>query len=145
MLEVGTASNGFLAAMFGVGVVFVAIPLVVYLALAPDNGKFVGNARHTLPKPDDTYGVMVDVHRTSPRNPQAIEILDPLCPSCKAFEQRLVSSGFDDELDRRAILFPLDNTCNWMITETTHPGACTVSEAVLCAGKRAPEVIAWAA
>ena len=31
-----------------------------------------------------------------------------------------------------------------MITETTHPGACTVSEAVLCAGDRAPEVIAWA-
>jgi uncharacterized membrane protein len=144
LLEVGgTASSGFLAAMFGVGVVFVAIPLVVYLALAPDNGKFVGTC-DTLPKPDDTYGVMVDVHRTSPHNPQAIEILDPLCPSCKAFEQRLVSSGFDDELDRRAILFPLDNTCNWMITETTHPGACTISEAVLCAGKRAPEVIAWA-
>ncbi len=143
MLEVGTASNGFLAAMFGVGVVFVAIPLVAYLALAPDNGKFVGTC-DTLPKPDDTYGVMVDVHRTSPRNPQAIEILDPLCPSCKAFEQRLVSSGQADQLDRRAILFPLDNTCNWMITESTHPGACTISEAVLCAGKRAPEVIAWA-
>ena len=31
-----------------------------------------------------------------------------------------------------------------MITETTHPGACTISEAILCAGKRAPEVIAWA-
>jgi hypothetical protein len=31
-----------------------------------------------------------------------------------------------------------------MITETTHPGACTVSEAVLCAGDKAPEVIAWA-
>jgi hypothetical protein len=31
-----------------------------------------------------------------------------------------------------------------MITETTHPGACTVSEAVLCAGDRAPLVIAWA-
>ena len=144
LLEVaGTASNGFLAAMFGVGVVFVMIPLVVYLALAPDNGKFVGTC-DVLPKPDDTYGVMVDVHRTSPHDAQAIEILDPLCPSCKAFEQRLVSSGFDDSLDRRAILFPLDNTCNWMITETTHPGACTVSEAVLCAGKRAPEVIAWA-
>src|SRR5262249_6995858 len=38
----------------------------------------------------------------------------------------------------------LDNTCNWMVTEATHPGACTVSEAVLCAGKRAPEVIQWA-
>jgi hypothetical protein len=41
-------------------------------------------------------------------------------------------------------LFPLDTTCNWMITENTHPGACAVSEAVLCAGDRAPEVIKWA-
>jgi hypothetical protein len=31
-----------------------------------------------------------------------------------------------------------------MVTEATHPGACTVSEAVLCAGDKAPEVIAWA-
>ncbi|HEY1812174.1 MAG TPA: vitamin K epoxide reductase family protein [Kofleriaceae bacterium] len=137
------ASNAFLGAMFGIGLLFVAIPLVVYLAAAPDNGKFVGTC-DSLPKPDDTYGVMVDVHRTAPQDAQAIEILDPLCPSCKAFEQQLESSGFNDKLDRRAILFPLDNTCNWMITETTHPGACTVSEAVLCAGKRAPEVIAWA-
>jgi len=139
----GASSTAFLGAMFGVGLVFVAIPLVIYLAAAPDNSKFIGTC-DVLPKPDDTYGVMVDVHRTAPQNAQALEILDPLCPACKAFEQRLESSGFDDKLDRRAILFPLDSTCNWMITETTHPGACTVSEAVLCAGKRAPEVIAWA-
>ena len=147
LLEVGVATKaagtGFLAAMFGLGCAFVLVPVLIYLALAPDNGKFVGTC-DALPKPDDTYGVMVDVHRTAPGNAAALEILDPLCPACKAFEQRLVSSGFDDQLDRRAILFPLDNTCNWMITETTHPGACTVSEAVLCAGKRAPEVIAWA-
>src|SRR6185312_3043599 len=73
----------------------------------------------------------------------------PLCPACKAFEQRLEASGLDDKLDRRAILFPLDNTCNWMVTEATHPGACTVSEAVLCAqsmqkGDLAANVIAWA-
>ncbi len=133
---VATSANGFLAAMFGIGVAFVAIPLVIYLAAAPDNSKFIGTC-DSLPKPDDTYGVMVDVHRTASQNAQALEILDPLCPACKAFEQRLESSGFDDKLDRRAILFPLDSTCNWMITETTHPGACTVSEAVLCAAQNA--------
>ncbi|MEP6859291.1 MAG: vitamin K epoxide reductase family protein [Deltaproteobacteria bacterium] len=146
-LEVGVASepatNGFLAAMFGLGCLFVALPVMLYLASAPDNSKFIGTC-DALAKPDDTYGVMVNVHRTSPRNAQALEILDPLCPACKAFEQRLEASGLDDKLDRRAILFPLDNTCNWMITETTHPGACTVSEAVLCAGDKAPEVIKWA-
>jgi hypothetical protein len=129
--------------MFGLGCLFVALPVMLYLASAPDNSKFIGTC-DALAKPDDTYGVMVNVHRTSPRNAQALEILDPLCPACKAFEQRLEASGLDDKLDRRAILFPLDNTCNWMITETTHPGACTVSEAVLCAGDKAPEVIKWA-
>jgi len=146
-LEVGVAtepaSNGFLAGMFGAGCLFVALPVMLYLASAPDNSKFIGTC-DALSKPDDTYGVMVNVHRTNPHNAQALEILDPLCPACKAFEQRLQASGLDDKLDRRAILFPLDNTCNWMITETTHPGACTVSEAVLCAGDKAPAVIAWA-
>ena len=74
--------------------------------------------------------------RRTPRH--ALEILDPLCPACKAFEQRLDTSGYADRLDRRAILFPLDNTCNWMITETTHPGACTISEASCAPVQRLP-------
>jgi hypothetical protein len=85
---------------------------------------------------------MVPLHRGG--QAPALEIFDPLCPACKAFESRLESSGFAERLDRKAILFPLDTTCNWMITENTHPGACTISEAVLCAGERAPEVIRWA-
>lgn len=135
------ASNGFVAAMFGIGVVFVAVPVVAYVAMAPDHGKFIGTCGR-LEKPDDTYGVMVPVQRGG--SASALEILDPLCPACKAFEQRLQSSGLAGSLDRRAILFPLDTTCNWMITENTHPGACAVSEAVLCAGDNAPAVIRWA-
>ena len=145
-LEVGVAtepaSTGFLGAMLGLGIVFVAVPIMLYLAMAPDNSKFIGTC-DALAKPDDTYGVMVDVHRVGQGAP-TLEILDPLCPACKAFEQRLEASGLNDQLDRRAVMFPLDNSCNWMITETTHPGACTVSEAVLCAGAKAPEVIKWA-
>jgi uncharacterized membrane protein len=136
------ASTAFLAGAFGIGVLFVAIPVVLYLAIAPDHTHFIGTC-DGLAKPDDTYNVMVQVGPSSGGAP-AIEILDPLCPACKAFEERLAASGFEDRLDRKAMLFPLDNTCNWMVTEATHPGACTVSEAVLCAGKRAPEVIAWA-
>src|SRR5439155_23617905 len=124
------------------GVAFVVIPVLLYLALAPDNSKFIGTC-DALVKPDDSYGVMVNVARHQGAAP-TLEILDPLCPACKAFEQRLDASGMGDRLDRRAILFPLDNSCNWMITETTHPGACTISEAVLCAGDRAPQVIEWA-
>jgi hypothetical protein len=109
--------------------------------MAPDHGKFIGTCGQ-LDKPDDTYGVMVPVQRGG-KTP-ALEILDPLCPACKAFEQRIQASGLAGDLDRRAILFPLDTTCNWMITDNTHPGACAVSEAVLCAGDKAPAVLAWA-
>jgi hypothetical protein len=87
---------------------------------------------------------MVRIEQTHAKGAPVIEVLDPLCPACRAFEQRLAASGLGDALDRKAVLFPLDNTCNWMVTEATHPGACTVSEAVLCAGDRAPEVLAWA-
>ncbi|MGE5186311.1 MAG: vitamin K epoxide reductase family protein [Acidobacteriota bacterium] len=137
------ASTGFLAGAFGVGVLFVLVPVLLYFSAAPDHSKFIG-ACDGLTKPDDTYGVMVRVDRNPPGGAPTIELLDPLCPACRAFEQRLGASGLEDKLDRKAVLFPLDSTCNWMITETTHPGACTVSEAVLCAGDKSPEVIAWA-
>jgi uncharacterized membrane protein len=133
---------GFLGAMFGIGVAFVALPVILYLALAPNHGKFIGTC-DVLQKPDDTYGIMVQLDRGGPSAAHAIEILDPLCPACRAFEARLDASGLRDRFDRKAVLFPLDNSCNWMITETTHPGACTISEAVLCAGARAPAVIEW--
>jgi hypothetical protein len=75
----------------------------------------------------------------------AIEVLDPLCPSCRGLEERLNASDLGARLERRALLFPLDNTCNWMVTSAVHAGACTVSEALLCAGEgRADEVLAWA-
>jgi uncharacterized membrane protein len=142
----GAATTGFLAGMFAIGIGFVAVPVVVYLALAPDHARFIGTCE-ALPHPADSYGVMVPVARPAGAPASAapaIEVLDPLCPACRAFEQRLAASGLGERIDRKAVMFPLDNTCNWMVTEATHPGACAVSEAVLCAGDRAPEVIAWA-
>jgi uncharacterized membrane protein len=147
LLEVSVASEPastrFLGVMFGLGVLFVVVPVALYFAVAPNHAKFIGTC-DGLVHPDDTYGVMVRLHHADATAAPALEILDPLCPACKAFEERLASSGFVDRLDRKAILFPLDSTCNWMVTETTHPGACTVSQAVLCAGDKAPEVVAWA-
>ncbi|HET9624935.1 MAG TPA: vitamin K epoxide reductase family protein [Kofleriaceae bacterium] len=137
------ASGRFLGAMFAIGVAFVAIPAVLYLAMAPDHAKFIGSC-DALPHPDDTYGIMVKMAHGGGHGAPSVEVLDPLCPACRAFEQRLDASGLADELDRKAVMFPLDNTCNWMVTEATHPGACVVSEAVLCAGDKAPDVLAWA-
>jgi hypothetical protein len=110
----------------------------------------------TLPKPEDIYatdpgasktynGVMLGIGpRSGASSAKAIEILDPLCPACRAFEQRLTGSGLHERLDRKAVLFPLDNTCNWMVSEATHPGACTVSEAMLARTGSAQEVLDWA-
>jgi uncharacterized membrane protein len=149
-VQSGGASAGFLAAVFLIGVGFVAVPVMLYLTMAPDHARFIGSCEG-LAHPEDPYGVMLRVERAGrgeakpvPAPVPAIEVLDPLCPACKAFEQRLAASGLADRLDRKAVLFPLDLPCNWMVSEATHPGACTVSEAALCAGDKAPDVIAWA-
>jgi hypothetical protein len=42
------------------------------------------------------------------------------------------------------LLFPLDSTCNWMVKDSPHPGACAVSEAMLCAPTSAKKVLDWA-
>lgn len=133
---------GYLAGAFGLGVVLVAVPAAAYVALAPDHSVFIG-ACGDLVEDKDAYSVMVPLDRHQGGVP-TVEVLDPLCPSCRAFERRLDASGLRGELDRSAILFPLDKDCNWMIDDRKHPGACAVSEAVLCAGDKASAVVEWA-
>lgn len=123
---------------FVTGVAFVAVPSAVYAAMAPDHGSYLGTCGE-LTRPDDPHGVFIDLGGSGA---SAIEVLDPLCPSCKGFEDRLEVSGIP--LHRQVVLFPLDGTCNWMVDGALHPGACSVSEAVLCAGAAAPLVLAWA-
>ncbi len=121
---------------FALGVLFVALSVGIYVGLAPDFERFVGSCGE-LADPADPYDVMVSL--TDPGTPvagdraEAIEIFDPLCPSCRGFEHRLRASGLASRLDRKALLFPLDNECNWMVGSAVHPGACVLSEAVLCA------------
>jgi uncharacterized membrane protein len=133
---------------FALGVVFVVLPMLMYTGLMPDYEKYIG-ACGELPKPEDSYKIMVPLD-TNKSGLEAIELFDPLCPSCKGFEERLSSSGLSSELHRKAVLFPLDNSCNWMVGTSMHPGACAVSEAVLCASgengdvAKVNKVIAWA-
>jgi hypothetical protein len=93
--------------------------------------------------PEDRYGVRVKL-TSPPGGAAAIEVLDPLCPACKGFSQRLAASGLAGSLSRELVLFPLDKECNWMVSESVHPGACAVSEAVLCGGAQADSVLEWA-
>jgi uncharacterized membrane protein len=123
------------------GVAMVALPLLLYLVLKPaypDSLLRTSGLRHA----DDKYGVMIDL--PSSGNVPAIEVLDPLCPACKAFSDRLAASDIGSRLQSKLVLFPLDKECNWMVGESLHPGACAVSEALLCAGPNAREVLAWA-
>lgn len=128
--------------VFALGVAFVAGPTLAYVVAAPNHHDEVASCG-ALDWPDDTYKVMVPLGGGA-KGVSAVELLDPLCPSCRAFEERYGASGLADRFARRALLFPLDNTCNWMVGSAVHPGACAVSEAVLCAGDQAPAVIGWA-
>jgi len=123
------------------GVAMVALPLLLYLVLKPaypDSLLQTSGLRHA----EDKYGVMLDV----PGNGKvpAVEVLDPLCPACKAFSERLAASDLGGDLQVKLVLFPLDKECNWMVGESLHAGACAVSEAMLCAGDKARDVLSWA-
>jgi uncharacterized membrane protein len=123
------------------GVALVALPVLLYLVLKP---PYADSLLHTsgLRHPDDKYGVMIDT-RGGGAVP-AVEVLDPLCTACKGFSERLAASSAGDQLHIKYVLFPLDKECNWMVSESLHPGACAVTEALFCAGDRASTVLSWA-
>lgn len=134
-------SFGLWAFYFVEGVAMVALPVLFYLSLKPayaDSLLRTSGLRH----PDDKYGVMVDLPGTG--DVPAVEVTDPLCPACKAFAERLAASEAGRRLHIKLALFPLDKECNWMVGESLHAGACAVSEAVLCAGRRSAQVLDWA-
>jgi len=70
---------------------------------------------------------------------------DPLCPTCKAFHERIVDEGIFERLDVTLAMFPLDTECNWMLDRSLHPGACVLSKAVICGGSdKARMILEWA-
>jgi uncharacterized membrane protein len=135
-------SWGILGAAFGVGCLFVALPVLAYAGAAPDFSGYVGECG-TLADASDPHRVLLPIGPQT-RSVPVIEVIDPLCPSCRAFERRFDASSVHERTSRKVLLFPLDNTCNWMVDRAMHPGACAISEAVLCAEGDAAEVIDWA-
>jgi uncharacterized membrane protein len=123
------------------GGVFVFVPLVTYATVVPSFDQYLGSCG-TLAHPEDPHHILVPLGKAGRLS--SIQVLDPLCPSCRAFERRLESSKIGGELQRKALLFPLDTECNWMLDRSLHPGACAVSEAVLCASDDSDQVLSWA-
>ncbi len=127
----------------GEGTVFVAVLSVAYLGFVPDAGAGRGpTGCGVLVEPGDPANIMVQLSPGTGGVP-SIELLDPLCPSCRAFDERLAASGLGVKLNQKAVLFPLDAECNWMLKKSLHPGACAVSEAMLCSPALARDILRW--
>ncbi|HEX4474259.1 MAG TPA: vitamin K epoxide reductase family protein [Polyangiaceae bacterium] len=122
--------------------VFTFTPALVYASAMPDHRPYLGNCG-TLKQTQEPANALL--HLATPRSTQAAILFeDPLCPTCKAFHERLVAEDVMDKLDAQLALFPLDSDCNWMLTEPLHPGACIVARAVICGGSQARQVLDWA-
>ena len=126
------------------GVALVGVLVGLYLASVPSDRQSVERGCGELVKQEDEAKVLLPMPVAPTATTQAIAVLDPLCPACRAFDRRLRASELDQRLDTDLLLFPLDSKCNWMVKTSLHPGACVVSEAMLCAPEAAEQVLAYA-
>ncbi|WP_438023508.1 vitamin K epoxide reductase family protein [Sorangium sp. So ce233] len=117
-------------------------PALLYASALPSYASYLTGCGK-LEKPTESNGALLHVKHAGAVQPATI-FVDPLCPTCKAFHQRLVSEGVFDKLDVTLVLFPLDSDCNWMLDRPVHPGACLLSKAIICSDHRAMDVLEWA-
>jgi hypothetical protein len=118
------------------------VPAVVYAASAPDQRPYITQCGE-IKVPKIKGDSPVKIHGARALQPTLL-FEDPLCPTCKAFHDRLVTENIIEKLDIELYLFPLDSECNWMLDHPLHPGACIVSKAVLCGEGNARQVLEWA-
>lgn len=122
------------------GVVYVAALTVLFIAIKQEPAQSVKGCGSLVQK-DDPAGVFLTIGKANPTGTPTIAVLDPLCPACKAFDERIAASDLPSKLNMQVVLFPLDSSCNWNVKTSLHPGACAVSEAMLCAKEKAPETV----
>lgn len=124
------------------GVATVGLVVYGWMAWAPSERPSLKGCG-SLVQTNDEAGILVPMARAADATP-ALMVIDPLCPACRAFERRLGESGLKAKLARDLLLFPLDSSCNWMVKSSLHPGACALSEAILCAPASAEQILDWA-
>ncbi|HOU53372.1 MAG TPA: vitamin K epoxide reductase family protein [Myxococcota bacterium] len=121
----------------------VGVPFLVYRAALPDYQKYVTQCG-TLKTTEDKRGVLLPLTSGDPAGKvPAVMVVDPQCPACAAFHQRLKESPWFDRLAIQIAPLPLDKDCNWMMTDSMHPGSCLLTQAMICAKDRAGEVLEW--
>jgi uncharacterized membrane protein len=118
------------------------VPSFVYAASVPDQRPYLSKCG-SIKQPKMTAGAPLKI-RGSRAVQQVLFFEDPLCPTCRAFHERLLTEDVFERLDVELVMFPLDSECNWMLDTPLHPGACIVSKAVLCGGDRTRQVLEWA-
>ncbi len=118
------------------------LPPLVYTASLPDYRPFLTSCGK-LPVTTESHKALLKVPTLRPVQPVTL-FEDPLCPTCKAFHERLVDEGIFERLDVTMAMFPLDSDCNWMLDRSLHPGACALARAVLCDDKQARAILEWA-
>jgi len=128
------------ATWFGIGCAYVVGMTILYVGMAPSDEN-PAKGCSTLVDKKDPNDIMI---KLGDGKSDSIAVLDPLCPACKGFDERLEASGLKSKLSLQTVLFPLDASCNWMVKESLHPGACLISEAMLCDKSHAGEILAWA-
>ncbi len=119
------------------------VPPIVYVSALPDYRPFL-TACGKITEPTEKTGALVKLPTARPVQ-AALTFEDPLCPTCKAFHERLVTEGIFERLDVTVAIFPLDNECNWMIDRPLHPGACQLAKAFLCGDKAGSsrQILEW--
>ncbi len=132
---------GLYARWFAEGCLYVGILVFFYVIFAPTAPKAIQGCG-TLVQKEDPAGIFIQMSKGA--GVPALAVLDPLCPACKGFDERIRAGGIDQRVAMNTVLFPLDSTCNWMVKESLHPGACAVSEAMLCDKDGALDVLDWA-
>lgn len=118
-----------------------SLPALVYARGVPDHRPFLSECG-SLSQPKEAHDALLRIQGARAVQ-AALFFEDPLCPTCKAFHDRLTAEGVIDRFDLKLALFPLDSECNWMLDRPLHPGACTVSKVILCA-KNPLTALEWA-
>jgi uncharacterized membrane protein len=121
---------------------FTVTPALIYVSALPNFSSYITGCGK-LEKPTEPTNALLHVQMPGGTQPATL-FVDPLCPTCKAFHQRLATEGLLDQLDITLVLFPLDSECNWMLDRPVHPGSCVVSRAIICSKARPLQVLEWA-
>jgi uncharacterized membrane protein len=119
------------------------LPAIIYVHALPDYKPLITKCGK-LAVANEAHNALVKMATREPK--KAVTLFeDPLCPTCKAFHERMLGEGIFDRLDVTMVMFPLDSDCNWMLDRALHPGACVLAKAVLCGDKeKSRQILEWA-